>query len=209
MKNYQYTSIFINILLLTLIKLSNQINPTSLRYSMSLNLLDNTNAVIALDGIHFYDSAFENEDVTKFISLSFSVGQIDDIYSRVFMAQFPTEYDEYIIIFVQNVIYIFDKNKNILKVQNITDSVNGVNYCIIPYKKSNNELNFFIVYGNVVDGKGMLNIINCNFNLADQNSDLQIQTISKPIINNQGNNVQEANGINCLMMSPLQVVFFQ
>ena len=209
MRNNQYTLNFINILILTLVNLSNEINPTSLVFPMSLQLLDNTNAVIALDGIHFYDSAFENEDETKFVALTIQESEINNVYKGIFMAQFPTEYDEYIIILVQNVIYIFDKNKNKLKDQNINYSVNGENYCIIPYKKNNNELIFFIIYGNAVDGKGILNIVNCNFNLADQNSDLQIQTISKMMKNDQGNDAQEAKGIHCLMMSPLQELTIQ
>ena len=151
MRNNQYTSNFINILILTLVNLSNQINPTSLTYPMSLQLLDNTNAVIALDGIHFYDSAFENEDETKFIALTIPEDEIDDIYNGFFMAQFPTEYDEYIIIFVQNVIYIFDKNKNKLKEEDMQAYAAGGNSCVIPYKKVDNELNFFIVYSFVIN----------------------------------------------------------
>ena len=123
MRNNQYTLNFINILILTLVNYSNQINPTSLVFPMSLQLLDNTNAVISLDGIHFYDSAFENEDETKFLSLNIPESQIDNIYKGIFMAQFPTEYDEYIIIFVPKIIYIFDKNKNKLKEQDISQNM--------------------------------------------------------------------------------------
>ena len=203
MWNNQYTSNFIIILILILINLSNQINTTSLVYPISLQLIDNSNAVIALDGIHFYDSAFENEEDEKFISLTIPVGEAISKYSEIFMAQFPKEYDEYIIIFVQKIIYIFDKNKNKLKDQNITDSVNAENYCIIPYKKNNNELNFFIVYEDNIQEIRKLNITNCIFNLSDLNSDLQIETISKPMKSHQGNNAQGVKGINCLIMPPL------
>ncbi len=198
MRINRYFSINMILLLLTLINLSNELKSSSLTSPYSLNLLDNSNAVVTLDGIHFYDSTFENEEEGKKIPLTIEETE----YEKIFIAQFPSEYDGYIIIFVQNIIYIFDSNKNKKKSQNMTESINSSHYCIIPYKKINDNLNFFITYRI----ETTLYIANCNFDLSNQISDIEIEIISLVMKGIDGNTVQKLEGMDCLLMSPLSTL---
>ena len=161
----------------------------------SLTLLDYSNVVVASDGIHFFGSAFENEEVSKSILLTITKADL----TQLCMAQFSSEYEGYILIYIQNNIYIFNSNKILLKSHNFIDSINGAHYCITPYKKENNNLIFIFSYAESLS----IILAKCIYNLSMSDSDLTI--IKKEIIiqNYNGNNPQTIEGVDCLLMSPL------
>ena len=122
----------------------------------SLTLLDNSIAIVADNGIHFY-----NKDLTidsNNIPLEVTVNDLN----KIAMAQFPEIYGSYILILVKDNLYIFDQNKGLIKNSNIASIINGTHYDIIPYKKDNNILHFIISY--VETNKIVLSIFSFNLN---------------------------------------------
>ena len=188
--------------LTSLIKLSNQLNSISLTYPNSLTLLDYSNVVVAGDGIHFFDNNLENEEESK--KINFTIVSEEEL-AKLVMAQFPSEYGGYILIFIQNIIYIFDNDKNNLKIQNVSDSINGNYYSLTPYKKDNNNLIFIISYKEI--GSNSIILANCIFDLSNLNSDLIINSTSRIVPNYEGGSLTLlGNSIDCLLMSPLSTL---
>ena len=197
--NNYYISLFI-LTLISVFNLSNQVKTINLNYPLSLSLLDNSNAVVAEDGIHFYDNKFEEEYIDK--KISFTIDNKNDL-ETVAMAQFPQEDGGYILILFKNIIYIFDNNKNYLKNENLEGTLNGKHYCIIPYKKTNTNLIFIISYADLnADPKSFI-LANCIFDLLSQDSDLNIVKKYITALNEEGNNASRIEGVYCLLMSPL------
>ena len=122
---------------------SNNLNPNT------LTLLNKDIIMVAKDGIHFYDSTFTNENTDKKILLSSQISTANE-YSKTSMAQFSESDDEYIIIFILNEIYIFDKLYNKLFSENITQYINSDYYYLVPHKNDNNCLYFIISCRNKV-----------------------------------------------------------
>ena len=102
-----------------------------------------------------------------------------DIYSAIShaysttIAQFPKEYNGYIISIIKTDLYVFDKNGNIQnKVENVNFLVEDKIYSIIPFWKSDNYYYFYIIYGNPPDGESNANkyvsliFIKCTYNNA-------------------------------------------
>ena len=62
------------------------------------------------------------------------------------MEQFSEENDGYILILINNKIYIFDSEGINIYSESLSDYINGDYYCLIPYKKENNYLHYIISY---------------------------------------------------------------
>ena len=95
---------FIFTKLILIFSILNQGNTTSPLYPRSLTLLDNSIALVANDGIHFYDEQFANEYTSKKISLSISEENI----KKIAMAQFSAGDGGYILILALNTLYLFN-----------------------------------------------------------------------------------------------------
>ena len=186
--------------LISVFNLSNQIKNITLNYPLSLSLLDYSNAVVAQDGIHFYDNSFEIENIGK--NIAFRIDNNNEL-ETVAMAQFSQENGGYIIILVKNIIYIFDSNKNLLKNETLNGIINGKHYCIIPYKKNNNNLNFIISYADLTEGPKSIILANCIFDISSPDSNLNIVKKSILALNAEGGNASVLQGVYCLLMCPL------
>ena len=191
--NLNKTIIFL-LIITSLIIFTYQIRTISVVFPTSLTLLDNSNVLVANDGIHFFNEDFTQEDSSKRVELTIDKDDLE----KITMSQFSSENDGYILILVQNILYIFDINKNLKKYFNITEDINANHYCIIPYKKdSNNNLNFIISY------KDSLQIVLAiiQFNLSDENLDLIInKKIYTPHLKD-GTDIQVLEGVSCIFMS--------
>ena len=144
-KIYKYNIVFFILFILTYLyeKTYQEASTISLKFPTTFTLLDNSIVLIANNGIHFYDEYFTSEDEEKKIELSLESTDL----SKIAMAQFPNEYGEYIIILVKNILYIFSNSKNVIKSQTIeinADTNIDSNYCLVPYKKNDNNLIFFL-----------------------------------------------------------------
>ena len=131
-------------------------------YVSSLRLLNGKHAIVAKDGIHFYNKEF-NEEITKKVDFNFSISS--DNMGQIRMAQFSEDNGEFILILINNVLYIFDGNENELISIKLGHRIKPINYSLIPNKKSNNHLYFIIsyVYSN------SLILINCKYSLIIKN----------------------------------------
>ena len=143
----------------------------------SFTLSDNSIVLITNDGIHFYDESLTSENEGKSISFELSNNDL----STIAMAQFPNDEGKYILILVKYNLYIFNEEKTNIKSENISsllNTENEANYCIMPYKKESNYLNFFISYK--VLYQNLIKIVNIQFNLIDSNTNLisNIKTIN-------------------------------
>ena len=164
---YNFIQIFNIFLLLSLFNLNKGIDNNMMILPNSLILSDNSQVVVVNDGIHFLDYNLENEETDRYIPLTFTKGDL----SNLVMTQFQREYGGYIIIYVQETIFIFESNEKInIKTQNISNTISGEYYNIVPYKKSNNIIIFFITYKE----KPSFIIANCRFDVSDHSSNIII-----------------------------------
>ena len=180
---------FIFTKLILIFSILNKGNTTSPLYPRSLTLLDNSIALFANDGIHFYDEHFSNEDTSKKIPLSKSG---DDI-KKIAMAQFCGDDGGYILILALNILYLFDYEGNKKKSYDISTYINGNFYRITPYKKdSDNYLHFIITYAN--SGQIYLSIFKINLSNLDS-----LTHILKQYSFSNANGLQDM--ISCLILS--------
>ena len=196
--NYYHIYLFIFGLLI-IFNLSYQSNSISLKFPKSLTLLDYSFAVVAQDGIHFYDTLFESEIPNK--NISFTLSSASDL-DKVSMAQFSNEYGGYILIIVINQLYIFDNDKNNIGIKSLDGIISGSHYCIIPYKKYDNILKFIISFAetnlkNIVLANSTFNILNSNLEIIQKN----IQAL-----NSEGVLAGQLEGVYCLLLSPLSTL---
>ena len=116
MKTYIFKKNNFIFFLFTLISFFLPINLLELSLLMpnSLQLLDLSNLIVASDGIHFY-----NQDLTVEYTEKRKVFTLEESnLSKVAMAQFSDGHGGYIIILVNDVIYLYKSNKDFMKSQN-------------------------------------------------------------------------------------------
>ena len=185
----------IYIIIIIFFDFSSQENAIQIKYPNSLILLDSSQVIVAKDGIHFFDSNMVNEDNTKYIN--FTISKSDE-FESLYMTQFENKYDGYIIILINNITYIFDSNKNLIKTQSLLGEINGKHYCIVPYKKEDNKLNFIISY---VEKTNII-LESCVFDLSNTENNILIDKKTIPTLNHKGNQAEALEGLYCLLMSP-------
>ena len=191
-----YIPSFFIFIFIILIDFSNHENTIPITIPNSLVLLDSTQVVVAKDGIHFFDNNMAEEYIEKYVN--YSLINTNDLES-LYMTQFKNEDDGYIIILIKNIIYIFDSNKDLLKSEDLNEKINGLHYCIIPYKKQiNNKLNFFISYA---EGCNII-LINCTFDLSVLDNNILFDKKTFRAKNEGGTDANGLAGIHCLLMSP-------
>jgi len=145
---YLFIFIFISLLIF-----SKNENEEKKLYPSILTLLSQKLVLILNDGIHFYDSTLTNEETDKYIALN--IPSKEDNYKTA-MAQFSSENDGYILILVMNKIYFFKPDGTYITSDDISGLIDGEFYCITPYKKENNNLNYIISYKDGINKKLIL-----------------------------------------------------
>ena len=137
----------------------------NLIYSSIFVLLDKTIVDVAKDGIHFFDEKLNKEETSHFVNFTDPLGDVNDI-SKISIAQFSGEYDDgYLLILYRRIIYIFDKQHNLISNfsldESIPDITNFIKY-LIPYKKLNESLHYLIRYSDYSSH----HILHYKFNLS-------------------------------------------
>ena len=112
------------------------------------------------------------------------------------MAQFSLDDGGYLLVAIQNILYIFDNNKELKKNYNLTEEINADQYQIIPYKNDNNILNFFISY--IYSLQLILSIF--QFDLNNLESDFIINKKYYTPVNDNGY-LNAINGLSCTFIS--------
>jgi hypothetical protein len=119
----------------------------NLIYSTIFVLLDKTIVDVAQDGIHFFDEKLNNEDTSRFVSFTVPLKSKEEI-ANISISQFSKESDEYLLILCRRLLYIFDKEHNLISnfsIESIPENNERINY-IIAYKKENEYLHYLIRY---------------------------------------------------------------
>ena len=117
-KNYNF--IFFLFALISFFKTINLLE-LSLLMPNSLQLLDLSNLIVASDGIHFYNQDLTVEYTEKRNNFTLEESNLP----KVAMAQFSNDHGGYIIILVNDVIYLYASNKDFIKSQNISEIINA------------------------------------------------------------------------------------
>ena len=117
-------------------------------YPSILTLLSQKVVLVANDGIHFYGPNLDNEEEDKFIPLN--IAKEEDNYKTT-LAQFSYENDGYILILVMDILYFFKADGTFIISSDISNLINNNYYCLVPYKKESNYLNYIISYTNQTD----------------------------------------------------------
>ena len=102
--------------------------------------------VISTKNVVIADSTFTSI-IEKYTFTSSLYGTLTDTYSTT-IAQFPKEDNGYIIAIIKRDLYIFENNGDYLyNIPVVSFVITSEFYNIIPFGKSGNTYNFYIVYG--------------------------------------------------------------
>ena len=191
--------IFIIFIIISIFKKSNQVTNIPLQLPASLTLLDNSILLISHDGIHFFDEELIQEFESKKIDLTVENNDIQ----KNSMAQFQNGNYPYILIYLKNTIYIFNNERTLLKEEQITDDDcnNGIYMSLIPYKKVDNSLYFFISNLN----NNNIYLFNICFDLTNYNNNLSINKQQIKHIRD-GESWAPISGLSCVLMPPYEAL---
>ena len=171
-------------------------------YPSVLSLYNGGLVVIQNDGIHFFDSNKTEENTKKII---FEIPISSKIESeKISMSQFPKEEGGYILILINDKIYIFKRDGIILEILNIKEMNDVKDVKLIPYKKEKNNLLYIISYKKPNSKKRFA----FNFYKFDINkkNNLLIMTKSIESIKDKTNlQSREILGESCLFMKNTQI----
>ena len=115
------------------------------------------------------------------------------------MSQFPEKKGRNILLFVIDKIYIFDEDGNVLQELNLGGMDNCENIKIIPYKKENNYLFYFISY-QYKNSKTKFGFNFYKFELTYKKNSLENTKIIEPIKNLINSNSYDLFGESCILM---------
>ena len=110
-------------------------------------------------------------------------------------------------ILVKDILYFFQNDGNFINSVNLTSSINGKHYYLIPYKVEGKYLHYLISYP--IDNT-YFGLIYCKFDLNSPNSNeiIKSQTI-KPLlgseVRNYEYNLEKLEGVICLFMNPSSI----
>lgn len=168
----------------------------NLEFPVVLTLLNNRNAIVSKNGIHFYD---QNLTMEHYKNYTFETPLQQGNIESISMAQFEKINGEYILILVKNIIYIFSSDEILLNNIDLSSEINGDHYCLIPYKKIGNEyLDYFILF---VKDK-YINIKHFKFHLNNQTNEIE-NKINFKALTSEGAEPEALTGINCIFMTPI------
>ena len=119
---------------------------------------------------------------------------------KFLVAQIPNEDYPYILLFIQRTIYIFNEDKSLLKSQSVTyEQLTGDTYLkLIPYKKDNNLLYFFISFYDY----NHINLLKFTYDLSNPTND--ISAIKQSILLSEGEYSVQISGLSCVIMPPYE-----
>ena len=131
----------------------------NLLYQQSITLLNGDIFIIHKNGITIYDSSLSS---TKFVIEQFNSDElIDDYtkYNKITISRFSENDYGYIISTINDIIYIFDSEGNILNKypRDITGKLSGHSYTIVPIKRK--EKIFIFMIGFIGDDNNNKNTI--------------------------------------------------
>ena len=189
-KKFNFSDYFIILIVLIII---NIIKNEKLLYPSILTLLNQELILVVNNGIHFYDSNLENEDLDKLFPLN--ITSPEENYKTA-MAQFSEDNGGYILILVKNIMYIFQHNGTIVFSSDFSNYLNGTYYCITPYKRKNNKLHYVISYSDLVNKIILIYFI---FDLDSKENSYQVLNFDVRV---QASNSEPSKleGVTCLLI---------
>jgi len=188
------SSLPIIFLLSLFILTKNEIRYLYFGYPSLLTLHDQNKVIVGSDGIHFYDSNLEEEDLTKNITFETRLNSRTN-NDKTVLTQFSSEYEGYILILVMDILYIFESNGTIIDNITLTNTISANHYYINPYKVENNNLHFIISYVKSTTTFALNYFIFNKVNKSLENNE-KIMTVKT----NDGGNVDSVSGVTCLFL---------
>ena len=153
MKRYlNYSKLVFTTIIFLLISFSYQnreniFNSGDTYFPYALTLLNGNILLVINDGIHFFDSLVEAEETSKVIYFDSKIESELD-YDKTTFDQFSEDDGGYIMVLAMNKIYFFDNEGNYIYTIDLSDTINGNYYNLLPYKKEGNYLHYVIFHLN-------------------------------------------------------------
>ena len=188
------SSLPIIFLLSLFILTKNEIRYLYFGYPSLLTLHDQSKVIVGSDGIHFYDSNLEEEDLTKNITFETRLNSRTN-NDKTVLTQFSSEYEGYILILVMDILYIFESNGTIIDNITLTNTISANHYYINPYKVENNNLHFIISYVKSTTTFALNYFIFNKVNKSLENNE-KIMIVKT----NEGGTVDSVSGVTCLFL---------
>ena len=154
--------------------------------------------MIKNDGIYFFTSKMIEEIDRRIIFENIVLS--DENQDKINLVQFSLKDDEYFMISIINTIFFFDKNGNIIAYSYLSDSMNDINYTVIPYKKENNYLHYIITYPEKSNDKFVISHFKLDINYPNSNQIITFKNIKIYEEKKPDYSVVKMSKINCVFM---------
>ena len=193
------TAKILNIILLIIIlqKVKNISKFASIEhiYPTSLTLSNSKILIVNKDGIYIYNSELGDE---KNIILFETNNLISDetVNAKTALNQFSSTDGDYILALVNNIMYFLTNEGTLIDKIDYNGIINGKDYNVIPYKKENNDLHYFICY---YDGSTDI-ILYYKFNINTKINTKQNLKNFQPVLSTNSN-ANEIFTLSCLLMT--------
>ena len=110
----------------------------------TLTLLNQNFFLVDNNGIHYFTPEFVEDDTKSILFENKLADESESI--KVSMVQFPEKDNGYVMILAQEVIYFFESDGTLINNIDLKEIINAEKYCLIPYKKENNDLYYLVIY---------------------------------------------------------------
>ena len=175
--------------------ISNQESIENILYPSALKLFNQGIVMVASDGIHFF-SADMREEVSKKINFETQIQSLEES-EKTTIVQLPLKYGAYLMILVNDIIYFFAQDWNFIHSFNLTDSINGLHYSLIPYIKKDTYLYYLISYP--IDKKSF-DLVYFKFDLDSYTNEIIRKNTIYPEIKTSNVETLNLSGVNCIFM---------
>ena len=203
MKRYlNYSKFVLTTIIFLLISFSYQnrqniFNSSDTYFPYALTLLNGNILIVINDGIHFFDSLVETEETSKAKYFDSKIDSEADNDKTTF-AQFSQDDGGYIMVLAKNIIYFFEAEGIFIYSIDLSESINGNYYNLLPYKKEGDYLHYVIFHLNTQEKN--FTIHHFKFEIS---SHLNSKVISKEvsvILNNSQGAPNSISGGSCLFL---------
>ena len=170
------------------------------KFPISLTLHDDNILLIVENKIIFYDSSLTTIIKSYNLSESEIASNFLETY-KTMACQYPQEYKSYILVFVKDQLYFFDKNGNKITKENFTLQFKDLTYYeIIPIKKIDNNL-YYIIPITMSNNQILIKFLYYNMNINTKENFLILEKEYLPltIANNNFNRITD--NAACVLMN--------
>ena len=196
---------FINFFIITIFFVELNFYPIKIldsKYPVSLTLNNGNILLVTQDKIIFYDSLLENI-INNYTLEEYLIANNEEDTYKTIISQYSKEYNNYILLLINNYLFILDEEGQLYIKKNMTSPLNEYNYYhLTPYKKIENEL-YYIISG-INKYNSQIDLFYYKININTSNNNLKLNKSFIPKTPSEENFLTLSYNIECQIMKSFE-----